>query len=35
MLGVEFENEILCDKVIKNCRKNGLLTFYFLFEKNL
>ena len=33
MLGVEFENEILCDKVIKNCRKNGLLTFYFLFEK--
>ena len=33
MLGVEFENEMLCDRVIKNCRKNGLLTFYFLFEK--
>ena len=33
MLGVQFENEKMCDMVIKKCRDNGLLTFYFLFEK--
>ncbi len=33
MLGVKFKNEKMCDLVIKQCRKNGLLVFYFLFEK--
>ena len=33
MLGVKFKNEKMCDLVIKQCRKNGLLAFYFLFEK--
>jgi len=33
MLGVQFKSEEICDLVIKTCRKNGLLAFYFLFEK--
>ncbi len=33
MLGVQFKNEKICDLVIKKCRQNGLLGFYFLFEK--
>jgi len=33
MLGVQFKNEKMCDLVIKKCRENGLLAFYFLFEK--
>ena len=33
MLGVQFKSEEICDLVIKTCRQNGLLAFYFLFEK--
>ena len=33
MLGLKFKNEIFCKKVIKQCYKKKLLTFYFLNEK--
>ncbi len=33
MLGVEFKTKKMCDLVVKKCRENGLLAFYFLFEK--
>ena len=33
MLGVRFKNKLFCEKVIKECYKKRILTFYFLNEK--
>ena len=33
MLGLKFKTSKMCNLVVNNCRKNGLLAFYFLFEK--
>ena len=34
MLGVRFKNKLFCKKVIKECYRKKILTFYFLNEKN-
>ena len=33
MLGLKFKTSKMCNLVVNNCRKRGLLAFYFLFEK--
>ena len=33
MLGLKFKTSKMCNLVVNNCRKSGLLAFYFLFEK--
>ena len=33
MLGLKFKTSKMCNLVVNNCRENGLLAFYFLFEK--
>ena len=31
MLAIEFENEKICQDIVKQCLGNGVITFYFLF----
>jgi len=33
MLAVEFENEDICQQMVKQVLKNGVITFYFLFDR--
>ena len=33
MLSIKFKTKDFCEKVIKECHKKGILTFYFLNEK--
>ena len=33
MLAIELDNKELCRKVVESCLNNGLILFYFLFNK--
>ena len=33
MIAVEFENEEVCKEIIKKVLRNGVITFYFLFDR--
>ena len=33
MIAIEFENEEVCQKIVKKVLHNGVITFYFLFDR--
>ena len=33
MLALEFENQEICQKIVQESLNNGIITFYFLFNK--
>ena len=34
MIAIEFENEKYCQDIVKKLLENGVITFYFLFNRN-
>ena len=33
MIAIEFENEEFCQEIVKKVLRNGVITFYFLFDR--
>ena len=33
MIAIEFENEEVCQEIVKKVLRNGVITFYFLFDR--